>query len=77
MPCGLLSEALFQTISGNIQIRTSGIGDAVRCDVGPLGSRIPNHTTLTFPNVGQVDLEGAVASATLDHTPGNAIVYSL
>src|SRR5580700_3852827 len=23
MPCGLLSEALFQTISGNIQIRTS------------------------------------------------------
>jgi uncharacterized protein YciI len=37
-----------------------------------LGSRIPNHATLTFPNVGQVDLVGAVASATLDHTPGNA-----
>jgi DNA-binding transcriptional LysR family regulator len=27
--------------------------------------------------VGQVDLQGAVASATLDHTPGNASVQNL
>ena len=39
-----------------------------------MGSRILNYSTLTFPDVGQVDLEGAVASATLDHTPGNVSV---
>jgi uncharacterized membrane protein len=60
---------------GIFKLELQWIGDAVRCHVGRLGSRIPNHTTLTIPNVGQVDLEGAVASATLDHTPGNASVY--
>jgi uncharacterized protein len=49
---------------GILKLELQWIGDAVRCDVGRLGSRIPNHTTLRFPNVGQVDLEGAVASAT-------------
>src|SRR5712672_1662761 len=66
MPCGLPSEALFQTISGNIQIRTSAdrLCRSLRCR-----SVEKPSTTLTFPNVGQVD--------TFDHTPGNASVYSL
>src|ERR1700722_17770181 len=75
MPCGLLWEALFQTISGNIQIRTSVDRRCRLLRCRSVGKLFTNQTTLVCLNVGQVDLNGAVANATVDHTPGNVEAF--